>query len=167
MDQQELFLTFLGSFLTAFLAALAILAVEKWWTYRSDFLNSIKGLETEIQNNIDRLEQLKEVINSNLAEFEERKIIGEVMDIPPVSLLHDSFDYCRFKGYLSKLSEKQLNDVNYLYAMSDIITTIVDRDFQITIFERGEALFINKKRLWIALLALIKSYKDYRREVKF
>ena len=142
MDHLGLTVAFLGSFFTAFVAALAILAIEKWWTAKNDFQSCIKGLETEIKINITRIDELKVLLTEFLTLFEDFKKSGAMIDIPPIVLLHDSFDYCRFKGHLSKLSEDQRNDINYLYGLSDLITTFVNRDFQLSLFEKGDARFV-------------------------
>ena len=163
MDQQELIITFIGSFL----AALAVVAIERWWTAKSDFRNSIKGLINEIEIDASWLEELKETILTNLSNFEKIKTAGGVMNLPPLILLHDSFDYCRIKGIFSDLPEDQRTKINGLYVLSDMITTITDRDFQLSVNDSDHPgrLYSNKKRTWEAILRMIEEYKRRTSEI--
>ncbi|MHB8162999.1 MAG: hypothetical protein ACYDDV_01475 [Methanoregula sp.] len=167
MNHLGLAVTYLGSFFTAFIAALAILAIEKWWNEKNDFKSCIRGLETEIKINVTRINELKALLTEYLKDFDEFKRNGAMIDIPPIVLLHDSFDYCRFKGHLSKLSDEQRNNINYLYSLSDLITTFVSRDFQLSLFETGEARFANKKLVWQQLIIQIDEYNKKLDTINF
>lgn len=163
MDSLEFLFTFFGSFLVA----LAVVTIDRWWTEKSEFLNSVNGLGDEIQNNIFRIDELENSLTQTISEYEKNKKKGGIMDITPFVLLQESFDYCRNKGILYKFSKEQRSKINYLYAYSDIITTLVKRDFQLSIFEEGELRFANKKRNWENILIQIEEYKKIHVEIKF
>lgn len=169
MDQQELAITFFGSFLIAFFAALTVVGIEKWWTSKREFQNSIKGLFNEIEINKSRLEELKETVSANLSNFEETKKIGGVRTLPPLILLHESFDYCRIKGIFSDLSDYQRLNIDNLYILSEMITILVDRDFQLltSLFDHPEQLCENKKRTWEAILGQIEAYNQSSQKINF
>jgi hypothetical protein len=169
MDQQELIITFLGSFLIAFLAAISVVAIEKWWKVQCEFQDNIKGLISEIEINFSRLEELKETISSNLRTFEEVRRAGGVFNLPPLILLDASFDYCRIRGTFSTLPEDIRTKINDLYVLSQMITVLVDRDFQLSLIDSDNPtrLYSNKKKTWEAIITIIDRFKTRKQEIDF
>ncbi|MFA4825344.1 MAG: hypothetical protein WC593_09325 [Methanoregula sp.] len=157
------------STISALIIALIILYLDRKLTSIDHFNYGIKGLEYEIQANVQMLLELEPIIKNWLENLNNTTENAAITVYAPIKLLQNSYDFCRVQGILVDIPLEKQKKIDEIYKISTYINEFLKRDFEHCVLSSCniEAIKINKKMYSEKLLQLIEIQKTISCEIDF